>query len=75
MSILPKSLELKKRGWNQEGMHEIERLYMMAIHEHGSHLRFLCHQVLKHGSDKTKILQSVQTYVADTSPFLKDSDG
>ncbi len=31
MSILAKSVGLKKRKWNEERMHEVERPYMMAI--------------------------------------------
>jgi hypothetical protein len=73
MSILAKSVELKRRDWNEGIMHEVERPYMIAIYEHGSHLRFLCQQLLKHGSDKTKILLSAQNDVADTSRFLRDA--
>lgn len=46
---------------------EVERPYIMEIYEHGSHVKFLCQQVLKHGGDKTETVQLTQTYVADTS--------
>jgi len=75
MSILAKSVKLKRRDWNGERMHEVERPYMIAIYEHGSHLKFLCQQVLKHGGDKTKILLSAHKDVADTSRVLEDSEG